>query len=125
MLASCRNAGRVERLLHRFYAANRLNISTFTEFFALDNEDVGVLAKDMKAMNCHQYTPPETHIQQAPQSPGRKKKTNAEILAEHQDIVTCLRKGMGIRETARETQCGVNTVQRIKKALRETYPDTP
>ncbi len=120
VLALCEQAGRVERLLHRFYQDNQLKIGAFTEFFELEKDETIALAKDMQTSICKEYSPPRVEIKKEPQTAGRKKKTDAELIAEHADIVSCLQKGMGIRETARETRSGVNTVQRVKKAIHQS-----
>lgn len=117
VLATCEHAGRVERLLHRFYHNKQLQIGTFTEFFELNSEEISALVKDMETTVCTEYSPPQMEIKKEPQTSGRKKKSDIELIAEHADIVSCLKTGMGIRETARETKSGVNTVQRVKKAL--------
>ncbi len=118
VLVSCEHAGRLERLLHHHYQDKQLKIGTFTEFFALENEEIDTLVKDMQTTTCEQYVPPVVKIKKALQVAGRKKKTDAELIEEYADIVDCLKNGMGIRETARQTRSGVNTVQRVKKAMR-------
>lgn len=64
----------------------------------------------------NEYTPPTNEQEQIP-SPGRRKKSNAEILAEYHGIVDALASGKGIREISRDTGRSVNTIQKVKTIL--------
>lgn len=49
--------------------------------------------------------------------PVGKVYTDADLIERHGDIVTCLKQGMSVRNTAKFTKKGGSTVQRIKKIL--------
>lgn len=51
---------------------------------------------------------------------GRPKGTtisNSDLISKHEDIISCLEKGMSVRKTAKATNKSGSTVQRIKKIL--------
>lgn len=121
ILAVKKGAGRLERLLHRFLASDNLKIGRFTEFFK-DNQLPWLLSQ-IKKTEIGAYTPPKNTKSLATDSndtdrvAGRRKKSNLELLAEYEDIVSSLQSGKGVRETSRLTQRSVNTVQKVKVAM--------
>lgn len=108
------SGGRLERLLHRFFKDTNLAIGNFREYFQETRVDWFIEQLDNLVVN--EYTPPSNEQEQAP-SPGRRKKSNAEILAEYHDIVDALESGKGIREISRDTGRSVNTIQKVKTIL--------
>lgn len=116
VLRTKKNGGRLERLLHRFFKDTNLAIGNFREYFQESRADWFIEQLDNLVVN--EYTPPANDQEQiqAP-SPGRRKKSNAEVLAEYHDIVDALESGKGIREISRDTGRSVNTIQKVKTIL--------
>ncbi|MCB5162625.1 GIY-YIG nuclease family protein [Marinomonas algarum] len=109
-------AGRLEHLIHRLLRPYNLEIGAFTEFFSADRLDW--LLSEIHKADISQYSPPEmSDVETERKTGGRRKKTNAELLAEYEHVVTLIRSGKGIRETSRIAKCSVNTVQKVKAAL--------
>lgn len=121
VLAVKEHAGRLERLLHRMLSQDNLPIGTFTEFFATDRLEW--LLSELNTLTITKYSPPESETD-AGNEPvklaGRRKKNDAELLAEYEDIAVMLQAGNGIREVSRITGRSVNTVQKVKAALSVT-----
>jgi hypothetical protein len=107
-------AGRLERLLHRFFDADNLAMGSFREYFQENRS--GWFIEQLDNLVVSEYIPPVTEYENNP-VPGRRKKSNAEVLAEYQDVVDALESGKGIREISRETGRSVNTIQKVKTIL--------
>ncbi|WP_118987938.1 GIY-YIG nuclease family protein [Photorhabdus sp. CRCIA-P01] len=110
------NAGRLERLLHRFFDADNLPVGSFREYFQDKRADW--LIEQLDKLIVSEYRPPVTGSDDNHVSlPGRRRKSNAELLAEYHDIANALESGKGIREISRETGRSVNTIQKVKSIL--------
>lgn len=121
VLAVKEHAGRLERLLHRMLSQDNLPIGTFTEFFATDRLEW--LLSELNTLTITKYSPPESKTDTGNEPvklAGRRKKNDAELLAEYEDIAVMLQTGNGIREVSRITGRSVNTVQKVKAALSVT-----
>lgn len=121
VLAVKEHAGRLERLLHRMLSQDNLPIGTFTEFFATDRLEW--LLSELNTLTITKYSPPESKTDTGNEPvklAGRRKKNDAELLAEYEDIAVMLQAGNGIREVSRITGRSVNTVQKVKAALSVT-----
>lgn len=113
-----KNGGRLERLLHRFFKVDNLPIGNFREYFQETRSDW--LKEQLDNLVVNEYIPPVTEHEDKDNPvplPGRRKKSNAEVLAEYQDIADALNSGKGIREISRETGRSVNTIQKVKTIL--------
>lgn len=121
VLAVKEYAGRLERLVHRMLSQDNLPIGTLTEFFATDRLEW--LLSELNALTITKYAPPEskTYTGNEPvKLAGRRKKSDAELFAEYEDVAVMLQAGNGIREVSRITGRSVNTVQKVKAALSVT-----
>lgn len=111
-------AGRLERLIQRFLAEHNLTVGTFQEYFSDTRLDW--LLEGFESVDIERYRlPEEMNVEPTTVTPGRKKKSRLELLAEYPDVVSRLEAGRGIREISRDTGRSVNTVGKVKKAFEQ------
>lgn len=116
VVSVAKHCGRLEQLAHRAFREHRVPLGTFTEFYSTDCREA-VEAEIKKISDTEPYRIPNCVID-LPSMPGRRPKTDNQLLSEYSEVVGQLNSGVGIRATARATSRSVNTVQRVAKALK-------
>lgn len=120
VLRFVKNAGRVEFLVHDLFRPHSAELGNHQEYFKISAKEKLITQFDeLIKIKPEPYRPPL--INGGPAStvklPGRKAKTDSQVVAEYPDVVTALKAGKGIRPTSRITGRAVNTVQKVAQAM--------
>ncbi len=122
VLSYAKYAGRVEPLLHHYYAKDRFYLATFKELFNIEIESQ--LVEQFEVINKQSSLTPlkirrnnSIKLPSYKKDSGRRPKTRKELINEYPEIVELLKLNLSIREVARQTGRAKNTVQRVRSAL--------
>lgn len=122
VLSYTKYAGRVEPLLHHYYAENRFHLAKFKELFNTEIESK--LIDQFEAIDDQVFSKPFKlrrniliNLPNFKKETGRRPKSRKELIAEYPEIVELLKLNLSIREVARQTGRAKNTVQRVRSAL--------
>lgn len=110
-------AGRLEKLIHQHFEQQRIQLGNHLEFF---NESVKTeLLEVLESIaTIKRYSPPVFEPILVANSPGRKKKSASQLLADYPEVVSALNTHkMSVRKACRETGRASATVQKVKKAM--------
>lgn len=122
VLSYAKYAGRVEPLLHNYYAQNRFRLAKFKELFNTEIESK--LIDQFEAIDDQEFSKPFklrrnilNNFPNFKKETGRRPKSRKELIAEYPEVVELLKLNLSIREVARQTGRAKNTVQRVRSAL--------